>query len=154
MVSEPDGVDLPDLDGVIRTLRTALSRLEPKHLSSTEAMKLVEGFCELERLVAAGRTLVARRVERSGAWRKEGHRTAAHWMSSATGMAVGQAVGVLETARRLEHLPATTEAFCSGELSETKVREVAAAAAAAPDEEKELLQAARTDTVPALRERC
>ena len=67
MVSEPDGVDLPDLDGVIRTLRTALSRLEPRHLSSTEAMKLVEGFCELERLVAAGRTLVARQVDRSGA---------------------------------------------------------------------------------------
>jgi hypothetical protein len=63
-------------------------------------------------------------------------------------------VGTLETARRLEHLPATAMAFASGELSEAKTKEVAAAAALSPGQERELLQAARTETVPALRERC
>jgi hypothetical protein len=63
-------------------------------------------------------------------------------------------VGTLETARRLEHLPEVTGAFASGELSEVKVREVAVAASACPEAEPELVAAARTETVPALRERC
>jgi hypothetical protein len=93
-------------------------------------------------------------VERSGAWRIEGHRTAAHWVADATGVSVGEAVGTLETARRLEHLPATTGAFASGEMSETRVKEVAAAAAECPEAEPELLQAARTETVVGLKDRC
>jgi hypothetical protein len=145
---------VPDLSGVIDTLREALRQLEPRALSSAEAVELVQAFTEVERLGAAGRTLAAPVVERSGAWRKDGHRSAAHWMAAETGVSVGQAVGTLETARRLEELPATTEAFASGELSETKVREVAAAASASPDSEAELLEAARHNTVVALRERC
>jgi hypothetical protein len=111
-------------------------------------------FTEFERLGAAGRTMVARRVERSKAWQGQGHRTAAHWIAAETGVSVGQAVGTLETGRRLEHLPATETAFASGELSEVRVREVAIAAEASPDSEHELLEAARTETVPALKERC
>jgi hypothetical protein len=106
-----------------------------------DAEELVRVFSEAERLSAAGRTLAARQVERSGAWRKEGDRTSAHWMAKTTGMALGQAVAALETARRLESLPDTAAAFSEGELSETKVREVAAAAEADPASESELLEA-------------
>src|SRR6266496_3843138 len=45
-------------------------------------------------------------------------------------------------------------AFASGQLSEAKTKEVAAAAALSPGQERELLEAARTETVPAIRERC
>src|SRR5207302_7898835 len=109
---------------------------------------------EVERLAAAGRTMMARAVERSGIWRDGGHRSAAHWMASVTGVAVGQAVGIMETARRLEDLPAVREAFASGQVSEVKVKEAAAAAATCPSAQDELVAAARTDTVVALRERC
>jgi hypothetical protein len=146
--------EFPDLQPILKELRRAVNQLEPRSLSAAEAQTLVKLFAEGERLCAAGKTLAARRVERSGAWREGGHRSAAHWMAAATGVAVGQAVGTLQTARRLEHLPATTHAFVSGELSETKVKEVTSAAAASPGTERELLAAARTETVTALKDRC
>lgn len=154
VVWEADQPDLPNLQAIVRTLREAVSQLEPKCLSAAEAVGLVKLFAEAERLCAAGRTLAARQVERSGAWRKEGHRSAAHWVAATTRVSVGQAVGMMETARRLEDLPATTGAFATGRLSEAQVREVAAAAAANPGQETELLQAAHTESVSALRERC
>jgi hypothetical protein len=144
----------PDLSTVIGLLRTAVHRMEPKYLSGKEAAELVKVFAEGERLCSAGKTLAARAVERSTAWHGQGHKSAAHWLAAQTGVAVGQAVGTLETGRRLEHLSATTAAFASGELSETRVREVAVAAAACPSSEHELLETARTETVPALKERC
>src|SRR5438093_1579509 len=126
----PDRSALPDLEAIVGMLRDALDRLEPDYLSTEEATSMVRLFDEVERLGAAGRTLTARQVERSGAWRAGGHRSAAHWMASTTGVGVGQAVGTLQTARRLEHLPATQEAYRSGGLSEAKVKEVATAAVA------------------------
>jgi hypothetical protein len=149
-----DEPEVPDLDPITRALRTVVREMEPKLLPGAVAVELVKAFTEVERLAIAGKSMAARQVERCGTWREGSHRTAAHWMAEATGVAVGQAVGTLETARRLEHLPATTRAFTGGELSETKVREVAAAAAAAPGTERELLDAARTDTVACLRRRC
>ena len=145
---------LPDLQALVGMLRDAVLRLEPDYLSTEEATGLVKLFAEVERLGAAGKTLLARRVERSGAWKTGGHRSAAHWMAEATGVPVGQAVGTLQTARALEHLPATTEAYRSGELSEARVKEVAQAAVSNPKAEGELLEAARTSTVPSLKERC
>ena len=76
------------------------------------------------------------------------------WWRRRPGSPVGQAVGMLETARRLETLPTTAEAVRRGELSETKVKEVARAACADDRRESELLEVARTGTVRALRERC
>jgi len=63
-------------------------------------------------------------------------------------------VGTLETARRLEKLPAIAEAQREGRLSEAQAREVAAAAAADPNAEADLLGAAQHEPVSALRRRC
>jgi hypothetical protein len=143
-----------DLSTAVGVLRRAVHRLEPKHLSGKEAAELVRVFAEGERLCTAGKTMAARAVEKSRAWQAGGHKSAAHWLAAETGVAVGQAVGTMETARRLEHLPRTTEAFACGELSETKVKEVSIAAAACPGAETELVNAARTDTVKQLQVRC
>ena len=142
------------LRAVLEQLRAAVRELHPGGLTPDEARELVNAYAEVERLAAAGKAIAARVVERSGTWRTEGHRTAAHWMADATGMPVGQAVGVLQTARRLEHLPRTMEAFKSGDLAETKVKEVAAAATVDRSAEKELLDVARTESVASLREKC
>jgi hypothetical protein len=147
-------VEALEVRDLIERLRHAVREVYPGGLTPEEAAELVELFAEGERLCAAGKTTAARVVERSGVWSAEGHRTAAHWMAETTGVAVGQAVGTLETARRLEHLPRTAEAFRSGQLSETKVKEVAAAAAVDRSSERELLEAARKGTVPSLREKC
>jgi hypothetical protein len=46
------------------------------------------------------------------------------------------------------------EAFAAGELTETRAREVAEAASECPSSEPDLLEAARSETVVALKERC
>src|SRR5213594_2551926 len=110
-------IDLPGLHEAVDVLRRA-AQLDPRSLSDSEAIEALNVFAQAERVCAAGRTILARRVERSTAWHGQGHPTAAHWLSEQTGVSVGQAVGTLETGRRLERLPATEMAFVSGQLSE------------------------------------
>jgi hypothetical protein len=76
-----------------------------------------EVVSEGERVCAAMKALMARRVEETGAWRTNGHRSAAHWVAEATGATVGSAARTLETARALDQLPDTEAAFRAGELS-------------------------------------
>jgi hypothetical protein len=65
---------------------------------------------------------------------------------------VGAAVATLQTARRLDELPATGEALRAGKLSEVQAREIARAATAGC--ERRLLDAAGTCGVARLREQC
>lgn len=124
-------------------------------MSGEQAAKVLERVAAVERLAAVARTLLARRVEETNQWRREGHRSAASFVAAKTSTTVGSAVGALETARRLERCPATAEAFRAGRLSEAQVREVAAAAMAEPESEHRLLEAASTVVgVAALRDEC
>ncbi len=85
---------------------------------------------------------------------RDGHRSAAHWVAEATGETVGAATRTLDTARALETLPATDEAFRAGRLSETQAAEITATASADPASESQLLEAAGSTTVKGLRDRC
>lgn len=138
----------------LEILLTSVANLQPDRLTGSDAAKLVELLTEAERICASARTIAARRVEQSKVWQREGHRTAAQWVAAKTGSTLGQAIGVLETAKRLEELPLTQQAFSSGRLSETQAREISDAAAADPRAERTLVDAAQTETVSALRERC
>jgi len=135
-------------------LRKALDELEPRCFDGDGAARLLKLFAEAERLAAAGKAMMARRVEETNAWRRDGARSAADWLAATTGSSVGAAVGTLETARRLEKLPATAELQRQGRLSEVQVKELAAAATAKPDAEAHLLHAAQHEPVAALRRRC
>jgi len=104
--------------------------------------------------IDASKALAARQVSRSGAWRLQGDRSPAHWMARRTGCSVGQAVGVLETAKRLTELPQTDQAARAGRLSEMQTSHIASAAAAAPSAETELLSAAQTEGLAGLKQRC
>ncbi|HEX3392934.1 MAG TPA: DUF222 domain-containing protein [Acidimicrobiales bacterium] len=138
----------------VSLLRRAVASLEPRTLRGDAAERLLKLFAEAERLAAAGKALMARRVEETSQWRGGGCRSAAEWLASATGSSVGAAVGTLETARRLEKLPATAEAQRDGRLSEVQAKEIAGAAAVNPRVEADLLAAATREPVSALRQRC
>ncbi len=137
-----------------KLLRKALDELEPRCFDGDGAARLLKLFAEAERLAAAGKAMMARRVEETNRWRRDGARSAADWLAATTGSSVGAAVGTLETARRLEKLPATAEAQRQGRLSEVQAKELAAAATAKPDAEADLLRAAQREPVAALRQRC
>src|SRR5437660_1757343 len=111
---------LDELQATVATQRAILSALEPGCLSGPDALRLLEVFTAIERLAAAGRTLVAKRVEESNVWRASGDRSAAHFIAQRTGTSVGRTQAALETAERLAKLPATAEAFRAGALSEVQ----------------------------------
>ncbi|HEY3095405.1 MAG TPA: DUF222 domain-containing protein, partial [Acidimicrobiia bacterium] len=111
-------------------------------------------FARGERLCAAAKTLLARRVEETGVWREGGHRSAAHWVAEATGETVGAACRTIETAQALDELPETSSAFRAGQLSQTQAAEITSAAVADPSAEVELLATADATSVKGLRDRC
>ena len=133
----------------------AISRgLDPVCVGGTDAAELFEIVSEGERVCAAMKALMARRVDETGAWRKGGHRSAAHWVAEATGATVGAAARTLETARALDALPETDAAFRAGELSELQAAEITSTASANPSAEATLLATAGSTSVKGLRDRC
>ena len=144
---------LDDLQATVATQRRVLAALEPGCLTGPDALRLLEVISEGERVLAAGRTLVAKRVEESNVWRASGDRSAAHFIAKQTGTSVGRTQAALETAERLAKLPATAEAFRAGALSEVQAEAVASAAALNPSEERRLLERAG-GTYKQLRDAC
>jgi hypothetical protein len=135
-------------------LRDLASWLQREVVGEKEAVSLLREVTALENTCSAMRVLLSGRIAETKAWQKEGDRSAAHWVARATKTTVGHAVGTLETAKRLERLPGTAEAFREGRVSEVEVKEVAQAASVSPSSEDELLETAKTGDVFALKERC
>jgi len=142
------------LRGVVEDLETVSRALDAGCLDGPAAASLVEMAARGERICAAIKSLAARRVEETNAWRAGGHRSAAHWVAEATGETVGAAGRALETARALDHLPETDAAFRAGQLSQTQAAEITSAAGADPGAERALLEAAGATSVKGLRDRC
>jgi Domain of unknown function (DUF222)/HNH endonuclease len=138
----------------VGALEAVSSGLEPWRLGGRDAAGLVELAARGERICASIKALAARRVEATKVWRASGHRSAAHWVAEATGETVGAATRTLETARALDALPATDEAFRAGQLSETQAAEITSAASADPNAEAGLLGTAAETSVKGLRDRC
>jgi hypothetical protein len=135
------------IEGLVRYIDSA-------RVDGPDAAALLEVFGQGERVCAAAKAVLARRVEETNVWRDGGHRSAAHWVAAATGDTVGAATRTLETARALEQLPETDAAFRAGRLSEVQAAEITASAVADPDAETELLDAAGATSVKGLRDRC
>jgi hypothetical protein len=135
-------------------LRQFVSDLDPDTLTGPQADELLEFFSKLERLGAAGKMLVAPKVDDTFVWRQEGHRSSAAYLAEKTGTTVGEAISVLETARQLGDLPETAGCLRRGDFSVQQVREVAAAASVHRGAEAELLEIAARGGVKTLRERC
>jgi Domain of unknown function (DUF222) len=138
----------------VATLEVVARELDPALFEGRDAAVLLEVFGRGERVCAAAKTLLARRVDETGVWRKDGHRSAAHWVAEATGETVGAACRTLDTAHALEQLPETDAAFRSGQLSELQAAEVTSAAGANPSAEGALLETAASTSVKGLKDRC
>jgi len=146
---------LEDVGTAEAALRRAVEHLEPGTLDVVAAKDLVDVLTRCERLAVAGRGRVARRVQEAVTWARTEHRSASHWLASATGVSVGAATRSLETARDLEGLPETAAAFAAGELSEAQASEIAATAVLDPSAERRLLETARGgSSFKSLRDEC
>jgi len=137
-----------------RTIEKGVAALDPEILDTDTAKQLVERFAHIERMSAAGKAMAAGRVADSGAWRKEGDRSAAQWVARTTKTSVGQAVGMLQTASQVAELASTDEAFRAGKLTQAQAQEITLAASSDPSAEQELLESAKKESVSGLKEHC
>ena len=136
----------------VEQLRRFLAVADPRTVTTAQAAALVEAFVELERLAAAGKILFAARAAESNVWADAGHRTASSWLADVAGSSLGDAVSAIETSRRLEELPGTSDALRAGGLSAAQVNHVAQAAGKDPTAERELLEVATTESMRTLKE--
>ena len=84
-------------------------------LSAAQAAEVVEQASRIEKMAATVKGLAVARVAETGSWRGEGDRSTAHQLARRTGTTVVQAAAAIDTARRLESLPATAAAARRGE---------------------------------------
>jgi hypothetical protein len=129
------------------------ARLDPDDLPASHAPAL---WCELDQLarqVAAAKLLVARRVDDSMAWRREGFASAAEYLAARGGTSLGSARKELDTSKALPDLPATTQALLDGSLSAAQGALIAEAATVNPAAERTLVDAAGRDSFKELKDR-
>jgi hypothetical protein len=125
----------------------------PRH-NGREIERAMREVAAIEHAAAAFRGVLARRLEETNAWARDGHRSAAHATAAITGTSVGDATRTMQTAERLEHLGNTAEAFAKGKLSPAQAAEIAHAASEVPDAEDELLLKVRDERFAPFRDRC
>jgi hypothetical protein len=65
----------------VDTLKATARTLDPVCVDGGDAAALFELVSEGERVCAAMKALMARRVDETGVWREGGHRSAAHWVA-------------------------------------------------------------------------
>jgi hypothetical protein len=137
-----------------QALGAVMDRLDPAVVTVDDAMAMLEVFTQIERMGAAGKTVIAKRATDSERLlRHKGYRDGVDYLARATDSTVGEAVAVLATANALEGLDATTDAVKAGGMSPRRAVAVAAAARANPDTEQEMLAIAETGSLREVQER-
>jgi hypothetical protein len=134
-------------DGVVETL-------DPDEVLASQSPALWVEFDRIERLAAAAKILLARRVDESRVWEREGHRSAVDYLAAKSGTSKAASRGVLGTSKKITKLPATQSVLRRGELSAAQVECVADAASHNRDAEDHLLETARTSSLGELRDEC
>jgi hypothetical protein len=119
-----------------------------------QAARALREVAAIKHAAAALEGVLARRIDETNTWVRDGHRSAAHAVAAATGTSVGQATSTLQTAERLEHLGRTAEAFAKGKLSPAQAAEIGHAASEVPDAEDELLLKVRDERFAPFKDRC
>jgi hypothetical protein len=144
-------VMMVQLAEVIAGLEGYVGAMEPDRMSGVDAAQLVRLFEKGSRLCSAGRSLAAKRAAAANAWKGEGFRTPEEWLAAKTKTTRSAAAESLRAAEQLERLPATREAFVSGQVSADQAAAIAAAASVDPSAEVFLLHEAERSSLGALR---
>jgi Domain of unknown function (DUF222) len=148
------GVTLRQVRDVEAALRLQVGRLVPGDIPLSDAPATWQAYDAIERLAAAAKTLLAARVDESGAAQRAGDQGTAEYLARKSGSSLGTARTSLETSKKVAELPHTGAAMRRGELSRSQADEIASAAAANPGAERSLLLKAANSSLAELREVC
>jgi hypothetical protein len=139
-------------------IRSALSglahRLDPEMLPLADARVWLGEIVAAKNVATALEGRLARRIAAAGEWERAGFPTPEAWLAQQTGTPLGRAKETLQTAQRLEELPAVAEAANEGVLSADQVTVIADAATADPSAEQRLLDSAQNKALSNLRDEC
>jgi hypothetical protein len=139
--ASPDTAE--SLTEAIALLESFVGSFEPGRYSAEDAALLVDRFSRGEHLCATGKALAAKRATETDLHRKDGSRSAAEWLSRKTGESLGASTGSLRLADQMEDHPGLDAALRTGELSQSRARQVAGALTLDPDSSDELVEAAK-----------
>ena len=135
-------------------LADLVDRLDPDAVSGTTAREIWAVLDKSERLCAAGKTLLARRIAETHQPHTSGSKTAAEDLARKAGTSTGAAKDTVDTSRRLAEQPGVEGALRKGELSLAQAALISSATATNPAEEKRLVELASRVSVAELREEC
>jgi hypothetical protein len=139
-------------------LRSAMSeyatQFDPARVLACDATRVVEDAAAIKNMAATVEALAGARVAETELWKRDGDRSAAHQLARTTGTSIGAAREAIESARRLQDLPATEAAARRGELSAQQVAVITDAASADPCAAARLLEQSRTQSLGELRDDC
>ena len=130
------------LEEIAETMEQAVRGLDPARLLGRDAARLTDAAARIERLGATAKAMLAKRAEETGAWQGGRAVSVEQWLADASGCSEGQAREALDTAGRLDALPATAEKVRAGILSMAQAAHVTAGAVVDPGAETRLLRAA------------
>ena len=132
-----------------RSLLEAIAlEFDASSFAGNEALRVVDELGAIRRVVDAMLAKTAKRVAETSAHAANGDRSAAAAVARSLGVGAGEVRSAMETAGKLEQLPATDAAVREGRLSAHEARMIADAATVNPQAEPELLAAARQGLVP------
>jgi hypothetical protein len=143
-----------DLQEVRSHLVDLARGLDPSTLPLGEAKAMLGEVVAVKNVAAAMEGRLARRIADAGEWERAGYPTAEAWLARQTGTPLGKAKETLQTAERLEQLPAVGEAASQGVLSADQVAVIADAASADPTAAQRLLDSAQRKPLSTLRDEC
>jgi hypothetical protein len=135
-------------------LRGIVEALDPDEVLASRAPGLWAEFDRIERLAAAAKIMLARRVDDSRVWEREGHRSATDYLAQKSGTSKAVSRGVLATSKKVGKLSATQSALRRGELSASQAESIADAASHNREAEEHLLETAKTSSLGELRDEC
>jgi hypothetical protein len=121
----------PGLD-VVDALQVFVAAVDPGQAPARDAIDLVRVLDRVCRVAEAAKVAAAGRVAESSLWSRAGHRSAAHWMARETGIGVGEAVKLLETADAVAAAPVVQDALARGVVSPRQARAAVRAESAQP----------------------
>ena len=123
----------------------ALIGFDPRSCTPDECVELVEILARIEKICAAARARVAVLATTNGAHRNEGFANPAEWVARQTGSTSAEAERDLDTAMKLDDLPATKAALTNGDISMAQADEVKKTEEACPGSEQEMVETAKTE---------
>lgn len=140
------------LEGLRQSIAELATGFDARTMLPSEAGAVLRVCGQIEASITTIKALASARLAEGTAWQGEGFRSPAEHLAKLSGMSPSSARRLLETGRRLADQPEVAAAGLAGELSVEKTAAVADGTSANPAKAGELIDKAKSSTLPELQE--